>query len=130
MFDNAQEKEQDHFDPNDLENEVNNLQNTTTNQTIDESLASAINVLTEEDRKRLLSQLEPREVFQLTILYSQAKEFNDDLLFTICDNILVFRASLNRQARKEIVEIAKANIVKANARGLLRKLFNRGGGVI
>ena len=130
MFDNAQEKEQDHFDPNDLENEVNNLQNTTTNQTIDESLASAINVLTEEDRKRLLSQLEPREVFQLTILYSQAKEFNDDLLFTICDNILVFRASLNRQARKEIVEIAKANIVKANARGLLRKLFNRGGGGI
>jgi hypothetical protein len=118
------------FDPNQLENEIAGLEGLSSNQTIDESLAQAISVLTEEERKKLLSQIERKERFILMALYAQAREFDDDLLQNICDQFLILGVSENRQGRKEIVEIAKANLVKNNAKGILAKLLRRGGGSI
>lgn len=93
-------------------------------QTIDESLAQAISVLTETKKKKILSELENREIFYLAILYSQSKEFDDDLLEDFLKQFLIFRISKERKGRKEIVEIAKANL-KIQSKGLLRKLFGK-----
>jgi hypothetical protein len=120
----------DKYDPNaryDLEGDIDNLESMASSQTVDESLAQAITVLTEEDRRKLLSELEPREVFMLTMLQAQAHEFDDDLLQNICDNFLVHRISKERKGRKEIFEIAKANLMKSMGKSWIKRLLKRGG---
>lgn len=109
----------------DFEGDLAGLESLATSQSIDESLAQAITVLTEEERRKLMSELKNREVFLITMLYAQAQEFHDDLLLSICDNFLITRTSLDRKGRKEIVEIAKANLQKAKNMGLLKKLFGK-----
>ena len=112
----------------DVDAEMENLAGFTTSQSIDESLAQAILVFTEEERRKLMSELEHKEVFLVSILYAHAKEFNDDLLEHFLDQFLISRISKERKGRKEIVEIAKANLQKATGKGLLRKLLGRRGG--
>lgn len=93
-------------------------------QTIDESLAQAINVLTETKKKKILSELEQKEIFYISILYAQSKEFNDDLLNDFLKQFLILRISKERNGRKEIVEIAKANL-KIQSKSLLKKLLGK-----
>lgn len=108
----------------DIEAITDEMQEYGLSQTIDESLAQAINVLTETQKKKILSELEHREVFYVALLYTQSKEFDDDLLNDFLKQFLILRISKERKGRKEIVEIAKANL-KVQSKGLLKKLFGK-----
>lgn len=86
-------------------------------------------VLSEGDRRKLMSQLSARDIHLFSRSYARAKVFDDDILSNVLDQELMLRVSKNREGRKEIIKLSGAIRENEIRKSWYQRLgFNRGAG--
>jgi hypothetical protein len=96
----------------------------------EEALGQAVQNLTEieQEKIKLLSDVELWEINQLALMLTIAERYDMDWLRTYVQNVLKLRVSARRLGRKEIVRMIAGSSEReyAGMRGWIAKRFGRG----
>jgi len=96
----------------------------------EEALGQAVQNLTEvdEEKIKLLSDVELWEINQLALMFTIAERYDMDWLRTYVRNVLKLRVSARRLGRREIVRMISGAAEReyAGMRGWIAKRFGRG----
>ncbi len=77
-------------------------------QTSEEAAAKSISALTETKHPKQMTELNEREIKQLTPLHTLAEEFDIEILRKVTNNFEKLRVSTSRKGRQEILEVGRA----------------------
>jgi hypothetical protein len=80
--------------------------------TPDEAVAQAVDILSKEDKIKMFSEVEMREVERLSLLFTIAERYNLGWLRTYVMNELMLRVSHKRLGRREFVQMIAAKLRK------------------
>ncbi|RLI44544.1 hypothetical protein DRO69_07145 [Candidatus Bathyarchaeota archaeon] len=96
----------------------------------EEALGQAVTNLTDidEEKLKLLSDVELGEINQLSLMLTIAERYDIDWLKTYVHNVLRLRVSANRLGRREIVRMIAGSAEREHAalRGWIARRFGRG----
>jgi len=90
----------------------------------EEAVAQAVNILSKEDKIKMFSEVEMREVERLSLLLTIAERYSLSWLKTYVINELLLRVSHKRMGRKEFVEMVSAKITE-KAKSIAEKIKER-----
>jgi len=95
----------------------------------EEALGQAVSNLTDvdEEKIKLLSDLQIWEINQLALMLTIAERYDIQWLRTYVDNMLKLRVSVQRLGRREIVKMISGSAEREHAgvRGWLRRRFGK-----
>ena len=80
--------------------------------TPDEAVAQAVDILSKEDKIKMFSEIEMREVERLSLLFTIAERYNLEWLRTYVKNELMLRVSHKRLGRREFVQMIATKVKK------------------
>ncbi len=89
-----------------------------------QAIAKMTDALTDEKKKRMMSELDDIELFHIATLYALNKKYNSASLQEFLDAFLVLKVSKDRLGRQEVIRLAEADREKQQKqqRGLWDKI--------
>jgi len=94
--------------------------------TPEEALAEIINVLSEETKIKMFSEVDIKEVERISLMLSISERYKVEWLKSYIFNELQLRVSNKRQGRKEFAEILGAKFIEAK-KTIIEKIKPKGG---
>ena len=89
-----------------------------------QAIAKMTDALTDEKKKRMMSELDDIELMHVATLYALNKKYKSDSLEEFLDALLVLKVSKGRMGRQEVIRLAEADREKQQKqqRGLWDKI--------